>query len=245
MVNVSEVVDSYVAVWNEADSKERRRRIRSVWVPDGTTCFSLLDARGYEAIEGRVTGSWDKWISEGKHIFKPKYATCHHDVVKFDWVLVTVPDGAVQASGLSFLLLNDEGRIKHDYQFNPALNDSTELVQLYLAVLNEPDASLRRKRISELWAPDGSLVTETTTINGHDAIAAEAAQAHDASVAKGLESSPADRSHGHHNLMRFVWHMRAKESARVAAAGSELLILDEGGRVRCDYRFKASVQAYR
>src|SRR5580693_8085708 len=76
MLDINEIVARYVAVWNEADAEERRRRIRAIWVPDGTTCYRLLDAQGYEAIEARVTGSWDKWLSEGKYIFRPQNAVC-------------------------------------------------------------------------------------------------------------------------------------------------------------------------
>jgi hypothetical protein len=53
----SDLIDCYVAVWNEPDRDQRRRRIESVWARGGTTCYRLLDARGYEAIEARVAGS--------------------------------------------------------------------------------------------------------------------------------------------------------------------------------------------
>src|SRR5215472_8535451 len=98
MMNVMDRVDRYVAVWNEPSADERRKRIRSLWARNGTTCYRLLDARGYEAIEARVTGSWDKWLRKGKYTFRPKNVVCHHGVIKFDWVMVTVPDGDVEAS---------------------------------------------------------------------------------------------------------------------------------------------------
>src|ERR1700688_4329275 len=57
-MDAQELVERYVAVWNEADPAVRRDRIRSLWAPDGTTCHRLLEARGHAAIEARVTGSW-------------------------------------------------------------------------------------------------------------------------------------------------------------------------------------------
>jgi hypothetical protein len=242
MVNLTDVINSYVAVWNESNANERRRRIRSAWAPDGTTCHRLLDAHGYEAIEGRVTGSWDKWLSEGKHIFRPRHMAFHHDVVKFDFVMVTMPGGEVEAAGLSFLILNPDGRIAHDYQFNPAANEADELVERYVAVLNEPDSDIRRSRITDLWASDGALISATSVRNGCTAIEAEATAAHDAHVAKGFVFSSASRSQAHHNVVRLTWRMRAKDSEDVAAAGTDLLILDEGGRIRFDYRFDEAVQ---
>lgn len=62
----ADLIERYVAVWNKADRGTRRHRIESVWAPDGATCHRLLDARGYEAIEARVAGSWERWLGEGK-----------------------------------------------------------------------------------------------------------------------------------------------------------------------------------
>ncbi|MGO9452191.1 MAG: hypothetical protein ACLQDV_14280 [Candidatus Binataceae bacterium] len=94
MTNVMELVDRYVAVWNESNAEERRRRIRSVWAPDGTTCYRLLDAHGYEAIEERVAGSWDRSLRDGKYTFRPKPDfVCHHHVVRLNFEMVTIPDG--------------------------------------------------------------------------------------------------------------------------------------------------------
>src|SRR5262249_44886305 len=122
MLDATEIVRNYVAVWNEADPEVRCRRIEAVWVPDGTSCYRLLGARDYDAIENRVAGSWDKWLRDGKYVFRSKATVCHHDVVKSAWQMVSVPGGRVEANGLSFLVLDPEGRIRHDFQFNPSLN---------------------------------------------------------------------------------------------------------------------------
>ena len=129
MVTLSELVGRYVAVWNEGNAEERRSAIRSVWAPGGSTCYRLLDARGYEAIEARVVGSWERWLRDGKYIFRAKHAVAHHDAVKFEFELVTVPGGAVEAGGLCFLLLDRDGRIAQDYQFNPSANDAVALAE--------------------------------------------------------------------------------------------------------------------
>ena len=103
MVKVMDVVDRYVAVWNEPAADQRRKRICSLWVPDGMTCYRLLEARGYDAIEGRVTSSWDKWLRDGRYIFRSRDTVCHHDVVKVNWEMVTTAGGEIEAVGLSFL----------------------------------------------------------------------------------------------------------------------------------------------
>jgi len=237
MTNAMDLTDDYLAVWNETDAAERRRRIGALWTPDGTTSNRLMEARGYEAIEARVTGSSDKWLREGKCVFRPRQAARHRDVVNFDWEMATMPAGAVEAIGVCFLVVDPDGRIAHDYQFNPSLNDAEALAQRYVAVWSEPDAQARRRRIAELWAPDGSHVAQSAARNGHGAIEAEAQEAFDAYAAKGLEFSFAGSSQAHHNVARVAWRLRATAGGEPGQAGSSLLILDDRGRIRFDYPF--------
>jgi hypothetical protein len=242
MVNVDNVVENYVAVWNESDADERRRKIRAVWSAEGSTCFRLLDAHGYEEIEGRVRSSWEKWGQEGKYAFRPKLTMSHHNVVKFDFAAVAVSEGdRVEGNGLSFLVLDSDGRIENDFQFNPTANDANELAALYVAVLNESDMQVRRRRIIELWAPDGTLVSERSVRKGYAEIEAEATEVHESTAAKGLVFLPGDRFQRHHNVARMSWELRTTDSATVAAAGSDLLVLDDRGRILFDYQFGAPV----
>jgi hypothetical protein len=38
-------------------------------------------------------------------------------------------------------------------------------------------------------------------------------------------------------VARLTWRIRAKDSGEAAAAGSNFLILDDGGRIRFDYQY--------
>ena len=241
MLDVAKIVDDYVAVWNEADPERRRQCIAAVWAPDGTTCYRLLDAHGYEAIETRVRGSWDKWIREGNYIFRPARIRHHHGTVRLEFELVTVPERQVEARGLCFLLLDADGRIRHDYQFNPTANDATDLLQRYVGALSEPAVEARRQRLAELWAPEAELVSESGSVRGLDAIEAEMAAAQARLAAAGLRLVPGDRSQSHHHLARLQWQVRRDGSDEVATATSDLLILDERGRIRLGYRFAEPV----
>jgi hypothetical protein len=238
MTEVMDIVSRYVAVWNEPAADERRRRIRSLWASDGTSCYRLGDARGYEAIEARVSGSWEKWLREANYIFRPRSdAICHHNVVKVNWEMVTLPDYKPKSAGLSFLILNSNGCIQHDYQFNPDANDASEFVESYVALQNTLSSDIRRTRTTELWSPDGEYISETSVSRGHSAIEAETARAHDTRASKGLVFSPANRSHRHHNLVAFKWQLRAKDTGEVVTGGSDLVVLDEEGRIRRDYQY--------
>ena len=48
---------------------------------------------------------------------------------------------------------------------------------------------------------------------------------------------PANHSQAHHNVVSLRWHMRAKDCEALKAAGSDLPMLEETGRIRFDCRY--------
>lgn len=238
--NINQIMENYVAVWNESDPGERRRRIRSVWAEDGRTCYRWSDAHGYEEIERRVTGSWEKWLRDGKYIFKPQKVACHHDVVRFNFVMATVPEGRIQAQGLSFLTLDANGHIRSDVQFNPTATEAEDIAERYLAVLNEQDTIVRRNRVIELWAPDATYITAGSVRYGHTDVLIGLREFHDRSATPELPFVSAKQSHGHHNFVTFKWLTRDKRAGSPAFQWSSLILLDESGRIRTACQFQES-----
>lgn len=241
-MDISELVESYVAAWNEPDPDARRRRIRSVWVPDGTTCYRLLESRGYDEIETRITASWDKWLREGNRNFRARSVVSHHQAAKLDFVMVRLPGGEVEANGLSFLLLDSDNRIRHDCQFNPSASEPSDLVDHYVAVWNEPDPAVRGAAIARLWSPEAKLIRTASVVEGHAAIEAEAARMFDMRVAQGRIAASTNNTHAHHGLVKFRWRLAGSDDGPAPAAWSNLLVLDEVGRIRFDYQFDETVQ---
>ncbi len=122
MSEINDLVDRYVAVWNQPDAELRRRGIAELWTEDGVHLTPVHEAKGYEAIEARVTGAHQRFVEAGGYIFRPATNTIdgHHNVVRFSWEMVPTNGGAVEAAGFDFLILGDDGRICYDYQFaNP------------------------------------------------------------------------------------------------------------------------------
>ena len=238
MRNVTELIERYVAVWNEADAGERRQRIETLWAPDGATCYRMLDARGWDAIHARVTASWEKWLRDGNYVFRAKRAFGHNDAVKFEWVMLKVPEQKVEATGLSFLLLDADGRLRRDYQFNPILGEARAFADRYVALWNERDTEKRRQRVAELWTADGAHVSAKGVRIGHGAIEDEAATIHAASLALGFVFAAGSHSQAHHDVVSLTWHRREKTGGKVVAAGADLLVLDRSGKIRFDYQFE-------
>jgi hypothetical protein len=112
-----QLADRYVAVWNETDADARRQAIAKLWTPHGRHYVKTREAHGYEALETRIVGSYEKNVRDGGNRFRAaKNAQALRGVVTFNWEMVTA-GGEVAAVGLEFLVLDDRGRMLTDYQF--------------------------------------------------------------------------------------------------------------------------------
>jgi hypothetical protein len=243
MDNLSGFIDAYVAVWNESDAETRRRRIAAVWAPDGTTCYRLLDAHGYEQIETRVTGSWDRWVRDGKFVFRAVNAIGHHRAVKLNFAMLATDSGEVQANGLAYLLVDQNDRIIHDYQFNPSAHDAPDLAARYLACRDETDMAGSRSLIGELWAENGTLIGEVGEVRGRDELAAALAAMQRNRRGNNIAVSAADRSQQHHNVAHIGWAVAPRDGGLPIAATSALLIFNEAGRIGAAYEFNEAKAA--
>lgn len=114
----AELADRYVALWNLTDADARRDAIAVLWVPQGEHYVRTLQAKGYEALAQRVTGSHEKNVRDGGFRFiATGDAQGLRDTVMFHWQMVPAAGGPVAALGLEFLRLAEDGRIAVDYQF--------------------------------------------------------------------------------------------------------------------------------
>jgi hypothetical protein len=237
------LIDDYVAVWNEGDPVWRRARIRSVWATEGRTCYRLADSFGYEAIEQRVIGSWSRWLSEGKYLFRPASWRGHHDAIQLRFELIRLEDRAVEARGLSFLLLDEQGRVTCDYQFNPTVNEAEDLAQRYLAPANEPAEDRRSVALIEGWSADATLATEGMVARGRRAIAKTFDDLRAAGLRQGLIHCPGGFSQQHHNVGWIRWLGLSRDTDRPLLARSDLLMFDDAGRIQSAYGFREPVAA--
>jgi hypothetical protein len=152
--------------------------------------------------------------------------------------MATVPGGTVEANGLSFLVLDPQGGIRHDFQFNPSLNDGVELADRRQAAACKSDAARRRSLIADLWAADGIHVTRAAVSRGHAGVdAAIAAQQADW-AARALVLGSIVRSQAHHRVAWFQSSLTAKGSDRIGGIVSRLVIVGDDGRIDCDYEFE-------
>jgi hypothetical protein len=117
MNDPNEFARRYVAAWNEPDQRLRRRAIEDLWAADGCFFNGRGEHAGHDAIEAAVTISHEKWIGQGYHFRSSDNADRRHDGVRFNWEMVGPDGGHAVSVGFDFVLLDDDNRIRRNYQF--------------------------------------------------------------------------------------------------------------------------------
>jgi hypothetical protein len=116
--NPQSLAERYVALWNESDPGARRQGIEALWVPVGLHFTASRTARGYDALEQRIAGSYERSVRDRGNRFRAlPGAAALHDAVTFFWEMQPRDGDEVLATGLEFLILDPASRILIDYQF--------------------------------------------------------------------------------------------------------------------------------
>jgi hypothetical protein len=118
MSDVKTTVDTYLAMWNEADPARRAKHIERAWADDGRYVDPMLEAAGHAALSEMVTGVQTRF--PGHRFRRASGIDIHHDQLRFAWDLVA-PDGAVVVAGIDIGALAADGRLKRITGFFGAL----------------------------------------------------------------------------------------------------------------------------
>jgi hypothetical protein len=116
---VVELVDHYIAMWNETDARRRRSLIANIWVDGASYLDPLLSGEGRDGIDAMVSAVHEKY--PGHRFKRTSDVNAHHDRAQFGWELG--PDGGpVLVKGVDFAVLSAEGRLKNVTGFFTELN---------------------------------------------------------------------------------------------------------------------------
>jgi hypothetical protein len=85
MTTVTELVDRYIAMWNETDAERRRRLIAQVWTEGATYLDPALQAEGHAGIDAMVKSVHERF--PGHRFRRTGDVDAHHDCVRFAWEL--------------------------------------------------------------------------------------------------------------------------------------------------------------
>jgi hypothetical protein len=111
------LVERYVAVWNEPEPRRRLDRVATLWADHGAHVNPDAVHVGAEAICAEATRVWAMCGALGQRFRCSGRVDGHHDAVRMDWELVSADGVTVRAAGTN-LLLQADGRVQRDVQFN-------------------------------------------------------------------------------------------------------------------------------
>lgn len=110
------IAGRYLAVWSEPDPAARRAAIAGLWAPDGTEFTEGHQFQGHEELQSRVARAHQEFVASGRYdVTAAGDVTRHGDIVTFT-IQLTDTDGDVAWAARVFLLLDQDGLIRQDYQ---------------------------------------------------------------------------------------------------------------------------------
>jgi hypothetical protein len=115
MLDAQALADRYVAAWNEPEAAKRSSAIAALWAPDA---LGHNGPRGYAARRTLTLVQSGKSAGrEGVRYRAAPTARLRGDVVTFRWEMLLADSETVLASGIEFLIVDDDGRILVDHPF--------------------------------------------------------------------------------------------------------------------------------
>jgi SnoaL-like domain len=110
MKEATELVQRYLAVWNESDPEERLAAIRTLWADGGAYVDPLAEVAGHDQISALV-GAVQQQLPG--HVFRLLDGVdAHHNVARFWWELVPGDGGESVAEGFDVATTEGDGRIR-------------------------------------------------------------------------------------------------------------------------------------
>jgi len=104
MNNPTELIDRYIAVWNETDGARRRALIARTWTEDARYLDPLLEGSGHAGIDAMVQALQQRY--PGNRFSRTSDVDAHHDRVRFTWTLGPA-GGPPLAQGIDFGVVTD------------------------------------------------------------------------------------------------------------------------------------------
>jgi hypothetical protein len=106
---MSDLLDRYLACWNETDADARRALLLEHWGDDPTYVDPLVEVRGRDALDATIAAVQQQFPG---FVFTPAGPVdAHHDVARFSWGLG--PAGADPVViGSDVVTTDDSGRIR-------------------------------------------------------------------------------------------------------------------------------------
>jgi len=112
---MQEIVEKYLAAWNETDPAKRRALVDEVWAADGRYTDPMADATGRAEIDGLIGAVQQQFA--GFVFTLGGVVDAHHDQARFTWQ--AGPAGAAEpvVIGFDVAVCDADGRLGRVYGF--------------------------------------------------------------------------------------------------------------------------------
>jgi hypothetical protein len=108
MHDLTDLIDRYIAMWNETDAERRRALIARTWTATASYVDPVMQGEGRAGIDAMVRGAQERF--PGHRFSRTGTVESHHDRVRFSWELAP-EDGPTFAKGTDFGTVVD-GRLQ-------------------------------------------------------------------------------------------------------------------------------------
>jgi hypothetical protein len=108
MNTLTDLIDRYIATWNETDGGRRRDLIARTWTEDAKYLDPMLQSEGRDGIDAMIVGVQERF--PGHRFRRTGDVESHHDQVRFTWDL-TPEVGDPVVCGTDFGVVTSDNRL--------------------------------------------------------------------------------------------------------------------------------------
>jgi hypothetical protein len=109
MNTLTDLIDRYIATWNETDGGQRRDLIARTWTENASYLDPVLQGEGRDGIDAMIVGVHERF--PGHRFRRTGDVDSHHDRVRFTWELAS-EEGAAVVSGTDFGVVTLDNRLQ-------------------------------------------------------------------------------------------------------------------------------------
>ena len=107
---ITNVIDTYIAAWNERVPERRRALVAAAFADDATYLDPMMSGAGGDELDALIAGAQDQF--PGHRFVLHGAPDAHHDAVRFSWRLEPAAGGDAVAIGHDFGTLAGDGRLQ-------------------------------------------------------------------------------------------------------------------------------------
>jgi hypothetical protein len=107
MTDYTDLIDRYIAAWNETDPGRRATLVAATFAPEATYLDPIMQGDGHAGIDGMIAGVQARFPG---HQLRRGAVDAHHDHLRFSWELAPV-GGEATVKGTDFAVLSPDARL--------------------------------------------------------------------------------------------------------------------------------------